>query len=261
MPSSSSPVGALTLPVAAGSAQERLADPILDALLDFAAWTIGTALDARLANLTGTSAVAVPATNRFAFNPVDPRGINVHLPVPALFCWWDGASAVVQHSLVRLRRERTLRLLYVFDELPHTDQLVLRAGLFAACDAALAQAASRGRHPSYSYGGRPAGTPLIQSVGAVGSWAWGYAGGQAVERFAIDNAERTGGRKRVFGRDWPAFAASFVVHERVDDWSLVDPTDVWPQVTHTIQASDGEQGEDAGTVEIMQRIAPSEPQE
>jgi hypothetical protein len=259
MPSYSAPVGGLTLPLAAGSAQQRIADPIVDALLDFLAWSLGNDLSARLANLTGTSAVAVPTTNRFAYDPTSPRGHSVRVPVPALFCWWDGQSQAVDHTTVRRKRTRVVRALYVFDELPHTDQLVVREGLFAAVDASFTKAAHYGHHSSYAYGSAATGTPLVSSVGDPGSWAWRYVGGQGVQRFQIDEASTANVGRRAAGRDWPAFAASFAVEELVAQPTLVDPTDVWPQATVDVRATDLDPGE--GYVDIMTGHLPAEPQE
>lgn len=239
MPSATSLVGALTLPVAAGTAQQRIADPVLDALLDFLAWSLGTDLSARLAQLTGTGATAVPTANRYAHDPQHPRGRSIRFQLPALFMWWGGQSTIAPYSTLRTRRERELSALYIFDELPGTDETVRREGLFAAADACFAKAAQGNGHPSYGYGSAAAGTPLTQSVGGIGSWAWRYIGGATVQRIGIDDAS-TGNVRRgaASGRDFPAFAARFLVHELVAGPTLADPGDVLSDLQTELRAND-----------------------
>ena len=84
-----SQVGPLTLPIQAGATNAKLEDPVVEVLLDYLAWSLNNDLSAKLAQLTGTSSVAVPTANVFTFDPFEPRGHSVKRPVPSLFVWWD----------------------------------------------------------------------------------------------------------------------------------------------------------------------------
>ena len=209
------PVGPLDLPLEAVGA--TLADPVVTALLPYLSHCLNADLNPRLALMTGTSAEAAPATNLFAWDPTEPRAHNVRLPVPSLFVWWGGESQLQQLGPLLWVRERTLRAIYVFDELPGLDQFAARTGLLNAVDASLAKAAQRDRHPTYAPPGLPAGTEVSRSIGEPHAWAWQYLGCAALQRFGIDDASYTTGgtKKKASGRDYPALAASFRVQERV----------------------------------------------
>lgn len=210
-------VGPLDLPVAAGSLNAAFADPIVDALADFLGWMLRHDLDAKLAQLTGTSATAVvQATNVFTFDPFGARAHSVKRPLPALYVWWDGESEPWAVSTVRKGRKRKLQALYIFEEQPARQQMDLRTGLFPAVDAVFSRAADMGGHPDYAYTGNEAGVLLKDSL-AYNNWDWSYLGGTtgAVKRIGIDDPEtevRTK-RQRVAAQDYPAFWARFATEE------------------------------------------------
>lgn len=206
-------VGPQELPLAADAG--KLGDHVVEALLPYLAFCLNDALNAKLALLTGTSAEAVPSGHTFAWDPTEPRGHVVKLPVPALFLWWTRESQLEQLGPLLWQHTRSLRLAYVFDELPGQDALDDRTGLFPAASVALIRAAVRDRHPGYAPPGKPAGTEVTRSIGRPDSWAWQCLGCVAIPRFGIDEQRfsRRGRSAQASGRDYPALAASLRVQE------------------------------------------------
>lgn len=229
MTTQTSAVGALTLPYEAARVEAALADPVVDALLDFLAWSLCQELDDRLATLNGTSSTAVPTNSRYAYNPLEPTN-RVRFRPPALFCWWDGNSTSTQWTMLQRLRTRSVKALYVFQELPSLSAMNQRRGLFNAVDSAFERAADRDGHPLYSYAGKPAGTELSRSVGAD-LWEWSYVGGKGITRVQLGEPLKTvdsptANRQQMVGRDFPAFAAEFQVRELVELPQPEDSTDV-----------------------------------
>lgn len=254
MPTPDGVVGALQLPVAAGTSKQKLNDPMVDALLDYAAFYIKWAIDSRLANLTGTSADAVPTANRHTFDPLEPRGIEVKLPKPALFVWWGGRSTWSEQTQLYAIRTRLIEMMYVFDELPHKAEMVRRSGLMNAVDAAMFQMAARQQRNDFATGSSPNGTWINTTLGDPNILSWEWEGGM-MGRFGIDEGPRAERRRaRTSGRDWPALKGRWRVEERVALQTLVIPDDLNTDATVTINGSDGETTE---TVEIMQRVLPA----
>lgn len=248
MPSQTSAVGPLPLPIAAGALGDRIADPAVDALLDFLSYSLNASLNAKLANVAGTSTTAVPTANRFPFNPTDPRGHHVRLPVPSLFVWWDGKSQPFERmSAIYEYRQRELQVLYVFDELPSMAAMTVRAGLLAAVDATFFKAAERGYDPAYAYGSAAAGQLLQFMAADPDLFSFTYQGGSP-GRFGINAPE--GGADS--GRDYPALRGSFLVRERIEQPTMTDE-DVAGDVDLTIRASDGSSSQ---AVDLMQRYLP-----
>lgn len=210
-----STVGALTLPLEAGRAQEKLADPIVAGLLDFLAWSLNTQLNAKLAQLNGTSSIAVPDANAHDWNPLEPRGHKVKLRVPTFHVWWPGQSTDVQFTVTKRQRTRNVHAMYIAEELPTRAALDLRSGLFNAVDSVLSDACNNGSHPDYSYGNDPLGMPLTRSIGAAQSWDFSYMGSQAIQRIGIDDPNTTKVGTKVSGRDYPALVAVIAVREMV----------------------------------------------
>ena len=228
MPSESSAVGAIDIPVPAGSVGEALADPLVDAVLDFASFYIKDALDSKLRNIlpSGTMVDAVPVENRFNFDPLEPRGIHIKLPVPCLFVWWQGVSQVFEMTTIYSYRMRQLHLLYVFPELPQKSEMERRVGLISAVDAAMHKMSKRQINQSYAYKTKPEGMGIDQALAPLDVISWQYDGGSP-GRFGIDEGPGADRRvKKKSGRDYPALKGSFTVHERVQPMTMVDPDDV-----------------------------------
>lgn len=214
MPTQASAVGALDLPIAAGTISDALADPVVTGLLAFLGYWIKLELDAKLAVQSPTSADACPTANRY---PYDPRGYWVRNAKPALYVWWKGQSEIVDQTLVYTKRERDLGVFYVFEELVAPDGMVPRAGIIAAVDAAIAKASERGYHPSFSHNGAAAGTPLHLALASAGMLGWEYRGGSAGWMVPVPDASaRAGGAGTGYvQRGFPALDGTIRVWERV----------------------------------------------
>jgi hypothetical protein len=212
MPNNSSTVGGLTLPLPAGALNASFDDPTVVGLADFLAFMLNDCLNAKLANMQGTSAQAVPAGSVF---PYDPGAYFVRNAIPALYVWWPGRSRRTPWTPLYDVRERTILALYVYDELVAPGALLPRNGLVAAVDAVFFRAAEHGYHPSYGYGGDPPGTPLYKSIGIKG---WAYDGGEAGFITAIPRQSEGPGFGEGDGniaRGYPSLRAAFTVYEVV----------------------------------------------
>ena len=110
---SGSTIGGNTFPLAAGAADGVLRPAVADALLDFLAYYLNWALNARLAQMTPRDAEAVPTLNRFAYDPAELWPQN---PVPALYVWWKG-SGKNHHSTLREKIEASYGFMYVAEEI------------------------------------------------------------------------------------------------------------------------------------------------
>lgn len=262
MPSQASNVGAFPIPVTVGSKDDALSDPAVDALLDYVAFWIKDALDGQLARQTVYKNDAVPTGNRFPFNPMHPQGVTVRMPAPALFLWWSGASTRIEWTTTYDVRQRELHMMYVVDEMPNRERVVRRAGLLSAVDAAMFKAGDRMLHPSYTptqlgrtIAGAAAGMPWSQAIAALGSLSAEYTGGQVV-RIGINDEDvraNTPPVERESAQDFPALLGVWLVREKVlpetMDGSLPfagsggTGGDATPDLTFTINASDGESQE------------------
>lgn len=257
MPSESSAVGALTLPLAAGSTDEVIADPVCAGLADYLAWSLNTDLSARLAQHQAVGDVAVPTGAAYDYSPYAPQGHRVKLPVPALFVWTPDQSDVQREwTLVYRVREREVRVLYVWQERPELSQWELRPGMANAVSASLHKAAQRQRHPSYGYGTDPNGTPLYQSLATVGVLAWEMVGA-APARIGLGQgpaAPETNRPRTSKGRDFPCVVAKLKVTERIEHATPADPGDVLGDLTVSIAGSDGETSE---CIDLFDRVCGS----
>lgn len=255
MPSQTSSVGGLTIPVPAEPVGTKFADPAVEYILDFASFFIKDALDARLATIrpAGLTVDAVPVQNRFTFDPMEPQGVNKKLPLPCLFVYWTGKSERIIHSSLLQYRKRTLGLMYAYEELPSFASLDERRGWSNAVDAALHKMSERQLHPDYTPPGGSPGMSLYQALAPLGVICWKYLGGQS-GRFGIDqgpNAARAA--KKRSGRDWPAVMGMFEVTERIQQETMVDPDDVTTDIAMGIYGG----SESDQTQKIMDRFLPA----
>lgn len=269
MPSFTRPVGPLTVPLSAGTGApgQAIADPAVDGILAFLAWTLDDALNARLATFTayrtpaGAPVTAVPSGQTYPWDPREPRGNQIVLHPPCLFAWRSGESvydAALSTTVLRCRRQ-SVRALWVFFEPPQpVTELSRRAGLFNVADAAWHQAAERGYHKNYSpvdQAGHTwdAGTPVARVVAAVGDFAWDYVGG-AYCRWGIGDDDPTGMAVNPQSHiDYPCLAGLFTVYERVTQPVATDPADVLTDTITGIAASDGSSTD---TTKILDRYLP-----
>jgi hypothetical protein len=171
MPSGTT-LGGNTFPLAAGPAEGVLRPAVADALLDFLAFYLNWALNARLAQMTPRSAEAVPALNRFAYDPAELWPQN---PVPALYVWWKG-SGKNHHSTLREKIEASYGFLYVAGEIKVPGGVEPLDGFGEIVDQVFRYAADQGFHPDYGYNGAPHGEMLNLTLGFQG---WEIAESQA----------------------------------------------------------------------------------
>jgi len=149
-------VGAFSLPVAAGAANSRIADPLIDGLCSYMGHWIKWALDPKFAVIAGPDNVTVsdacPVLSRF---PYDPGGWWVRTIVerktPGLWVWGPRAKRV-PYSTIYQMRERPIQFLYAFADQLYPRGADTRAGLMNAVDGALRRAFDRGAHDTYANG-------------------------------------------------------------------------------------------------------------
>lgn len=172
MPSTTSAVGALTLPLEAGDPNTAIADPVVAGIADYLRHWIRWDLNTKLANLAGTSSDAVPAANVFLWNPLQPAPTFARpraladandSPFPALYVW-GGRSRMRRDTIVYDTEEREIGVLWLFDELTLPGALEDRYGLRNAVCKSIERAVSLRYHPTYSYQGGAAGVPIAVSL-------------------------------------------------------------------------------------------------
>lgn len=214
------------LPVPAGSPLEDLKDASATGLGDYLRFWLRDSLNAKLAQLVGTSSDACPSDSVFDYNP-ESGSIWVRNETPALYVWSDGASTDVQSTLVYRHVQRDLYALYVFDELVYPGDAGARSGLPAIVAQTFFKSAERGRHPSYGYGSDAVGTPIARSLSWVQWWCtqcvpgilWEIPGGSGT-------AGGIGPGEGQIQRGHPCVKARFRIEERIDGDTFVIPDDV-----------------------------------
>lgn len=152
-------IGALTLPVPAGTLNDSLQDPTLAALLDFFGFYLQECLNEKLTQMQGTTHDACPVENRFQY---DPKAYFVRNPLPALYMW--SPKAVTQaRSILDDMLVRDVRLVWIFQELQYPEAGEPRTGLLHAAESAIQLAASRKYHPEFNNG-----IPIFKSIPILG---------------------------------------------------------------------------------------------
>lgn len=242
-------VGALDLPVSAGAAGTRLADPTVRGLADFFAFALRKDMNAKLTALLGMSADACPTTNIYWW---DPDTHFVRESFPALYLWWPGASRIIPKTMLYADRERELSGMYVFEETVAPTGLRARSGLLATVDASLAKAWQRGRYADY--------TPLVagayegQSLAkALNIQTWEYLGGHQGRMLAQvpeSSANPGGAAEGHLKRGYPALSFRVSVIERIaaDD---VDSDMSDADATFTFQHAEDPQN----PIDVLQRYS------
>lgn len=253
MPTSTSPVGGLTLPIPAGTANSALADPTVTGLLAYLSWSLRNDIDAKLAVMAGMSSSACPAANAF---PWDPDTHFVRQSIPALYVWWPGQSRVFEQTLVYSVRERPIHAMFVFDEHVAPSGLLGRAGLLAAVDACFAKAAERGRHASYTPTGHPAGKDILTAL-TLHRWAYeGAQQGQMAAPIPATSASPGGPPEGNVKRGYPCLIGRFLVHERIAPDAFSDPTDAPRDIRFIIETN--ESGDMNDTLQVHDGYLPGD---
>ena len=157
--------GGQTFPLAAGTAGQFLRDPVAEALLDFLAFNLNWAFNAKLAQMTPKVAQAVPTANRYTYDPADmwPQNRNF----PQMYVWWK-SSGKSNHSTLRERIEAVYGFQYIAQPVEGIVGSRHFSGLAATVDRVIRYAADQGYHPQYGYNGAPAGELLNLSLGFQG---------------------------------------------------------------------------------------------
>lgn len=157
-------LGGQTFPLAAGAAGAFLRDPVAEALIDFFAYYLNTALNAKLAQMSPKNAQAVPTANRYTYDPAEIWPQNAF---PALYVWWQKSSKD-QHSTLRERINADYGFQYIAQPITSPQGARHYAGLGATVDRLIRHAADQGYHPDYGYNGAPPGEMLPLSLGFQG---------------------------------------------------------------------------------------------
>jgi hypothetical protein len=156
--------GGNRFPLVAGPADGVLRPAVADALLDFLSFMLNWALNDRLAQMDPRNAEAVPALNRFAYDPAELWPQN---PTPALYLWWKSSNKS-QHSALRDRIEASYGFMYIAQEIKVPGGVEPLDGFGELVDQVIRYAADQGYHPDYSYNGAPLGELINITLGWQG---------------------------------------------------------------------------------------------
>ncbi len=263
MPTDTSAVGGLTLPIPAGGQDSALTDPVLVGLLDYLAHYLRASLNTKLAEMRGpTSAAAVsdvaPASRLY---PWDHDGtwsrvigtadtkLPDRLPQPAMWGWSGPETPDTTHSTIANEAvKRTLSIEWIFPELQVPDGTNNRAGLQHAVAATLWKAEERNRHETWA-----ANAQVHETLGIMGWRILDCVPGRLQTRpQQIQQRQSQGGTGDV-KRYHPCVRARIEVVERIGDRTMVDPDDVL--LDFTLDMNTAENG-DPDTVTVLSRIAP-----
>ena len=142
-----------TLPLAAGTANTALTDPLLVGLLDYVAAWLNASLSTKLANMAGVSDVGVAADNLFAVEP--NRSLVQQTVFPQLFMSRASMpSGAVKRFTVHLYEDMSrVNMRYVFDELQWPYGIQALSGLQGAIRQMLVEATLKMFHADYATGG------------------------------------------------------------------------------------------------------------
>lgn len=207
--------------VEAGASLTAINDKVLLGLMDYFAFWIKRALDAKLRVQTPTSPDACPVGNRF---PWDPSTYFVQNKFPALYCW-SGPSKSQQFTIYKWARIREINLMLVFDEIVGPSGITVRHGLIPAAEAAVMTANYRGNHPEYSYDGDDLGTPIWQTLDLLAFKFISSEEGHMSPVPEIDARSNQGSGFTV--RYYPALICKFEVTEELEE-HLITPSDIYP---------------------------------
>lgn len=246
MPTSTTNVGGMTLPVPAGAQNSAIDDPVVSGIATYLQLWLRDSLNTKLANIQGAGSDACPYV--FLWDPAQyfARGDDdgTDAPFPALYVYWDGRSkrADVQTMLYDIR-EREISVCYIYEELQYPGGANTRRGILPAVDATFFKAGERWRHPSYS------SNDWILSKLNLNDFR--YLGGVLGElKASVPEASRASGSvsEGAAVRGFPALSAKFRVRELIQ---LDQPTDDDDLGDTTFVISGGDSDD---TIEIMTRV-------
>lgn len=259
MPSVASAVGPLPLPAAVGAPDAPIGDPTEEAILDYCAFWIKWALDAKIATMTVPGLVTpgdmVPVANRYT---QAPNALLMARKLPALFVWWDGKSTKQRVSTVKTCREREFSFMYVFERLRNVDQLNTYSGLMPTVGAALSRAFDRLAHPAYALAGSgfAPGTDIRIMFGLRGVEYLGDQEGflkelpqQSQRTVATAANPSTSSAQGGIQQGYPSLQARVRVWEVIEQDSLSDLADATKDMKISINV-----GDPANPLPYMQRV-------
>lgn len=265
MPTNTTGVGPLVLPIPTTGANSTLDDTTLVGLLDYLGFWIRLALNAKLAEQGGpTTAGAItnacPAEHLF---PWDHQGTFVRalpgggaVPLPGMWAWDESSEPTTEYATLLYEVvKRTITVQYIFPELSAPKGVVGRNGVLAAVMRAFAKAAEWGRHPTYGFDGDAVNTPIQTSCG----WrSWRFKSARQVPVAMLpgtnsvsQSSQRAAGAEKRF---FPSLLASFEVWERIELQDASEADDMVPGGLE-IQVLDKDISDDALT--LMERTLPT----
>lgn len=162
MPNNNGSVGGVDYPLAAGTADTALADPVIDGLLGYFAHWLNADLNAKLANMTGVADEAVPSGSTYGY---EPKAAFVRNPVPALYMWREQRIEAATLLTYWKRSEVTALWVFTSRELPHAFAGV--EGIANAVADSLARATRQRSHITYTPTGWPQGTDIMTALGLL----------------------------------------------------------------------------------------------
>lgn len=229
-------IGGLTLPIPAGAANSRIADPLIDGLRDYIGHWIKWALDAKFAMISGPDDVVVsdacPALSRFSY---DPGGWWVRTIVerktPGLWVWGPRWKRI-PYSTIYQMRERPIQFLYAFPDQLAPRGSDTRSGLMNAADGALRRAFDRGAHDTYANG-----VQFVDTIAEPNTLEVFFEDAEMSFEFsapATGNGAggRTDGGLQQYG--FQCLRGTLIARERIHHDAFVDPDDVLGDMAMTI---------------------------
>jgi hypothetical protein len=237
MPTDAGDIGGLSLPLAAGSDNTDISDPLLDGLLAYFSHWLNEQLNTRLAVLTGIENEAVPSGRTHAVNP---GAAFVRYDMPALFMWRSRMKTEA-FDLIHDVNTDELTALWVFQQVDAPHEVEGLQGLYQAVRGTLAQATITKAHRTFTPSGWPQGTDLMRAYSLEGIQFNGATPGTLFEVPGQRSAARAG-RGRGDGQRQRAFfavRATWQVIENVDfALRFDDPDDLTRESTVTAGVDD-----------------------
>lgn len=235
MPTPTSSVGPLTLPIPPGATYSPVDDPTLTGLGAHFAFWLNYDLNTKLASLQTSReqpdgsiiTTAVPTNNVFCWNPLKPNGFftrgkgdgGAH-PLPALYLWDDSDKGKPWSQLYGMR-ERAVKVAWIFEQQLFPDDLIDRFGLRAAACATLFRAVEQKYHPGF------ANVAIAVQLDLAGEGIIYQGSERGVLAPRVDTVP---GSDQPKVRVYPTSIASLLVYER-EDGPIATAADATPDLT------------------------------